>query len=103
MSPGRLAAVLAVALAACSDKAAPAGGGSGAGSSTAAPAGDGYQPAGFKPDKARQPSPASVKKQPAGTPAPAIELRDATGATWSLANALTKAKRVVLVFYRGDW
>jgi hypothetical protein len=97
----RLAAVLAVALVTgCSDKAAPAGAGSGAGSGSA---GDGYQPAGFKPTKARQPSPASVKKQPAGTPAPAIELRDATGATWSLATALTKTQRVVLVFYRGDW
>ena len=64
---------------------------------------DDYTPSGVKPAKAREPSPASVKKQPAGTPAPAIEITDNTGQPWSLANALTKTKRVVLVFYRGDW
>ena len=86
----RLTIALAL-IAACSDK-----------TPSSKPA-DNYTPSGYKPAHARQPSPASVKKQAAGTPAPAIELKDNTGQPWSLANALTKTKRVVLVFYRGDW
>lgn len=38
-----------------------------------------------------------------GAKAPAVALTDAVGAPWTLADALAKHARVMLVFYRGDW
>ncbi|MBA2538429.1 MAG: hypothetical protein H0V17_02235 [Deltaproteobacteria bacterium] len=77
----------------------PAASGSGSGSA--------YSTPGHKPATARRPSPPQNIDKTAlaiGATAPAIDLVNAaTGAQWTLAEALAKHARVILVFYRGDW
>lgn len=77
----------------------PAASGSGSGSSFAA--------LGNKPANARRPTPPPSIDRSAlaiGATAPAVDLVDAaTGTPWTLAEALAKHARVMLVFYRGDW
>ena len=92
--------LLIALLAACSSKSeAPSTQGtSGSGSA--------YQSSGKKPANARRPTaPPNIeaKALAVGTKAPDVTLRDATGAPWRLADALSKHARVMLVFYRGDW
>lgn len=89
-------ASLVLAVASCKGSSTPPATGSGAA--------DGYQAQGKKPEGATRPTPPpTLALLPVGTVAPAIQLPDAKGATWTLADALTKWKRVVIVFYRGDW
>ena len=91
--------LLIALLAACSSKEAPSTApGSGSGS--------GYEAMGKKPANARRPTaPPNIeaKALAVGAKVPAIEVTDATGAPWRLADALGKHARVMLVFYRGDW
>jgi hypothetical protein len=97
----RLALVLLV-LAACGSKETPTTTGSGTGTGSA-PA---YDALGKKPANARRPTPPPGIEASAlavGAKAPAVELVDASGAPWTLATALSKHARVMLVFYRGDW
>ena len=96
----RLAIVLL--LAACGSKEAPApvttASGSGSGSA--------YEALGKKPANARRANPPpgiEANALAVGAKAPAVELVDSTGTAWTLATALTKHARVMLVFYRGDW
>lgn len=91
-------ASLVLAVASCKGSSTPPATGSGSG------AGDGYQAQGKKPEGATRPTPPpTLALLPVGSVAPAIALPDAKGAMWTLADALTKWKRVVIVFYRGDW
>lgn len=93
-------ASLWIALASCKSGTTPPATGSGSGSGS----GDGYQAQGKKPENARRPTPPpTLALLAVGATAPAIELPDAKNAAWTLAGALTKWKRVVIVFYRGDW
>jgi hypothetical protein len=95
----RLALVLLLAACGSKDKVdAPPGSGSGSGSA--------YEALGKKPANARRATPPPGIEAAAlavGAKAPAVELVDSSGAPWTLANALTKHARVMLVFYRGDW
>jgi hypothetical protein len=85
--------------------------GCGSSSTTEAPVGSGsvgsgYSALGKKPDGARRPTPPpEIDKRAVivGTNAPSVDLANAAGGRWTLANALTKHARVMLVFYRGDW
>ena len=91
--------LLIALLAACSSKEAPSTTqGSGSGSS--------YEATGKKPANARRPTaPPNIeaKALAVGMKVPDITVKDATGASWRLADALSKHARVILVFYRGDW
>jgi AhpC/TSA family len=95
--PMRLALLLALALLACSPAKEPA---------PSAGSGSGYQALGKKPANARRPTaPPNIeaKALAVGTKAPLFEVKDTAGASWRLADALSKHARVILVFYRGDW
>jgi hypothetical protein len=97
----RLALLLAFALAACSSKTEPA-----PSSSSGSGSGSGYQALGTKPANARRPTaPPNIeaKALAVGTKVPLFEVKDAAGAPWRLADALSKHAKVILVFYRGDW
>jgi hypothetical protein len=88
--------LVAALLVACSKDPAPPASGSGTN----------YEALGKKPTNARRPTaPPDIEKNAlaVGAKAPDLALTDATGAKWTLADALTKHKRVMLVFYRGDW
>jgi hypothetical protein len=94
----RLALVLL--LAACGSKETPPV------TSTASGSGSAYEALGKKPANARRANPPpgiEAKALAVGAKAPAVELVDSAGAPWTLATALTKHARVMLVFYRGDW
>jgi hypothetical protein len=95
----RLALVLLLAACGSKDTTAPTvASGSGSGSA--------YEALGKKPANARRAAPPpgiEAKALAVGATAPTVELVDATGTPWTLANALTKHARVMLVFYRGDW
>ena len=98
----RLALALLLA-AACgsSERTQPASAGS-----AAAGSGSAYEALGKKPANARRPTPPpgiEAKAVAVGAKAPAVSLVDSAGAPWTLADALTKHARVMLVFYRGDW
>ncbi len=87
-------------LVACGSKGDPTAGSGSTGS------GSGYAALGHKPANARRPTPPPEIDKSAlavGATAPAIELPEASGKPWTLANELTKHERVILVFYRGDW
>lgn len=91
--------LLIALLAACSSKSEPP-------STQASGSGSAYQSSGKKPANARRPTaPPGIeaKALAVGAKAPPIEVKDATGAPWRLADALSKHARVMLVFYRGDW
>jgi hypothetical protein len=86
----------------CGSSSGPAGSGS-AGSGS----GSSYAALGHKPANARRATPpANIDKSAlaVGATVPAIELVEAaSGKPWTLAEALAKHARVMLVFYRGDW
>lgn len=96
----RLALVLL--LAACgSSKPGGSGSGSTTGASGSAPTGSGYDALGKKPANARRPTPPvgiEAKALAVGAKAPTVDLVDSASARWTLANALTKHARVMLVF-----
>lgn len=99
----RLLLAAALVVAGCSSKKdAPPTPGPASGSA----AGSAYEALGKKPANARRPTaPPGIEARAlaVGTKAPQIEVVDATGAPWRLADALGKHARVMLVFYRGDW
>lgn len=98
----RRIALALVLLAACSKAESPqptAGSGS-------AGSGSGYAALGKKPTNARRPTPPpgiDAKAVALGAKAPEVSVVDASGAPWTLAEAMSKHARVMLVFYRGDW
>jgi hypothetical protein len=92
----------------CSSSTSPDQAGSGSVATTGS--GSAYSSLGKKPEGARRPTPPPEieKRAPAlGATAPAIDLAiaagTASGGRWTLADALSKRDRVMLVFYRGDW
>lgn len=77
-----------------------------AGSAGSAGTGSAYDALGKKPANARRPTPPpgiESKAVAIGALAPAVALVDTSGAPWQLTDSLAKHKRVMLVFYRGDW
>ena len=88
-------------LVACGSKSSDPTAGSGSTGS-----GSSYVALGNKPANARRPTPPPNIDRSAlavGATVPAIELAEASGKPWTLANELTRHGRVILVFYRGDW
>jgi hypothetical protein len=78
----------------------------GSGSVTSSGSGSAFSALGKKPEGARRPTPPpDIEKRALAVhaPAPAIDLASSAGTRWTLADALTKHARVMLVFYRGDW
>jgi hypothetical protein len=64
-----------------------------------------YQPSGFKPDGATRTTPPPAIEAaalPVGARVPDVDLTATTG-RFTLADALSKKERVLLVLYRGDW
>lgn len=116
VTPGRFAALaLALVVAGCGKRETaqqappkpPAMPGSGAASGAAgSDTGATYAPLGKRPVNPRRATPPpelSGHALAVGATAPAIALAGTTGA-FDLANALSdKQRRVLLVFYRGDW
>ncbi|MEO8552201.1 MAG: hypothetical protein ABI678_19630 [Kofleriaceae bacterium] len=85
-------------LAACQgSRSTPAGSGSAIGAPAKNPR--------IPPNPRRTTSPPSLAQSAlaVGQQAPAIALADTTGTEWTLAGALSRHTRVMLVFYRGDW
>ncbi|MBA3540579.1 MAG: hypothetical protein H0T79_13295 [Deltaproteobacteria bacterium] len=96
----RKLAITIALLAGCKSTDAPV---VGTGSGSAPPR---YEAQGKKPANARRPTPPPGIADAAlavGAKAPTVALADASGATWTLADTLSKQQRVMLVFYRGDW